>query len=141
LIHGRLTAEDYEDHVASDPRIDALRDKMYCVEDPQITLDYHDPSKRSIGNGLTVTMNDGTVLDEVFIDIPVGHRLRREEVYPRNYLTLTFQGKPLLNAKFKRHLGPHYEQKEIDAILRASESLVDLEKMDVDSYVDLYVKN
>lgn len=54
---------------------------MHCVEDPQITLDYHDPSKRTIGNGLTVTLNDGTKLDEVFIDIPVGHKFRREEVY------------------------------------------------------------
>ena len=81
LIFGRLTAEDYEDGVAKDARIDALRAKMYCVEDPQITKDYHDPSKRSIGNGLTITLNDGTTLDEVFIDIPVGHRLRREEVY------------------------------------------------------------
>jgi 2-methylcitrate dehydratase len=80
LIHGRLTAEDYEDDIAKDPRIDALRDKMYCVEDPQITLDYHDPARRSIGNGLTVTLNDGTVMPEVFVDIPVGHRLRREEV-------------------------------------------------------------
>jgi len=53
---------------------------MHCVEDPQITLDYHDPSKRTIGNGLTVTLNDGTKLDEVFIDIPVGHKFRREEV-------------------------------------------------------------
>lgn len=141
MIHGRLTAEDYEDSIASDPRIDALRDKMYCVEDPQITLDYHDPSKRSIGNGLTVTLNDGTVLDEVFIDIPVGHRLRREEVFPGLSPSLTLQGKPLLNAKFKRHLGPHYEQGEVDAILKASENLRDLEKTDVDSYVDLYVKN
>jgi 2-methylcitrate dehydratase PrpD len=76
-----LTAEDYEDDIAKDPRIDALRDKMSCLEDPQITLDYHDPSKRTIGNGLTVTLNDGTKLDEVFIDIPVGHKFRREEVY------------------------------------------------------------
>ena len=81
LIHGRLIAEDYENDIARDPRIDALRAKMRCVEDPQITLDYHDPSKRTIGNGLTVTLNDGTKLPEVFIDIPVGHKLRREEVY------------------------------------------------------------
>ena len=78
-----MTAEDYEDEVAIDPRIDALRAKIHCVEDPQITLDYHDPSKRSIGNGLTVILNDGTVLPEVFIDIPVGHKLRREEVISR----------------------------------------------------------
>jgi len=75
-----LTAEDYEDDVASDPRIDALRAKMTCLEDPQITFDYHDPERRSIGNGLTVTFNDGTVMPEVFIDIPVGHKFRREEV-------------------------------------------------------------
>lgn len=129
MIHGRLTAEDYEDDVARDPRIDALRAKMHCVEDPQITLDYHDPSKRSIGNGLTVTLNDGTVLPEVFIDIPVGHRLRREE------------GKPLLLAKFVRHIAPHYTQAQQDSIMKASENLTDLEKMDVDSYVDLYVKS
>ena len=85
MIYGRLTAEDYEDDIAKDPRIDALRAKMHCVEDPQITLDYHDPSKRTIGNGLTVTLNDGTIMDEVFIDIPVGHKFRRDEVYPLIY--------------------------------------------------------
>jgi len=89
LIHGRLTAEDYEDDVAKDPRIDALRAKMHCVEDPQITRDYHDPAKRSIGNGLTVTLNDGTVMPEVFVDIPVGHRLRREEVFKYDLHNLT----------------------------------------------------
>ena len=78
-----MTADDYEDDVAKDTRIDVLRSKMYCVEDPQITLDYHDPEKRTIGNGLTVTLNDGTVMNEVFIDVPIGHKLRREEVKPR----------------------------------------------------------
>jgi 2-methylcitrate dehydratase len=129
LIHGRLTAEDYEDNIAKDPRIDSLRAKMRCIEDPQITLDYHDPSKRTIGNGLTVTLNDGTKLDEVFIDIPVGHRLRREE------------GKPLLLAKFVRHVAPHFDQSQQDKIMKASENLAELEKMDVDTYVDLYVKS
>src|SRR5690606_24804580 len=51
LIFGRLTAADYEDEIANDPRIDPLRDKMECVEDPQFTVDYHDPEKRSIANG------------------------------------------------------------------------------------------
>src|ERR1700761_5451096 len=64
LIFGRLRAEDYEDNIASDPRIDVLRDKMQCVEDPQFTKDYHDPEKRSIANALTVELNDGTVLKE-----------------------------------------------------------------------------
>ena len=63
LLFGRLTAADYEDEVASDPRIDALRAKIYCVEDPQFTRDYHDPDKRSIANALTVKFKDGTQLE------------------------------------------------------------------------------
>jgi 2-methylcitrate dehydratase len=87
-----LTAGDYEDVIAKDPRIDALRAKMHCVEDPQITVDYHDPNKRTIGNGLTVTLNDGTVMKEVFIDVPIGHRLRREEVHDTLYMGLLTEG-------------------------------------------------
>ncbi len=60
LVHGRLTAADYEDDVASDPRIDALREKMECVEDKQFSADYHDPDKRSIANGITIHFKDGT---------------------------------------------------------------------------------
>ncbi len=88
LIFGRLTAADYEDAVAADPRIDALREKMICVEDPQFTRDYHDPEKRSIANGLTVEFKDGEKLDEVVVEYPLGHRLRRNE------------GIPLLEEKF-----------------------------------------
>jgi 2-methylcitrate dehydratase len=64
LIHGRLTASDYEDGIAKDQRIDTLRAKMECVEDPQFTKDYHDPEKRSIANALTVEFNDGSKFDE-----------------------------------------------------------------------------
>ena len=60
LLFGRLTAADYEDDVAADPRIDELRDKIVCVEDKQFTRDYHDPKKRSIANALTVEFKDGT---------------------------------------------------------------------------------
>src|SRR5690606_3927743 len=72
LIFGRLTAADYEDDVASDPRIDALRDKMETAEDESFTRDYHDPDKRSIANGLTVTLKGGTVLEEVVGEYPIG---------------------------------------------------------------------
>jgi len=82
LIYGRLTAVDYEDNVAADPRIDILRDKMDCVEDQQFTKDYHDPEKRSIANALTVELKDGTVLDEVKVEYPIGHKRRREEGIP-----------------------------------------------------------
>ena len=77
LIFGRLTAGDYEDGVATDPRIDALRAKMVCVEDKKFTRDYHAPDKRSIANALTVEFKDGTKLDEVVCEYPIGHKRRR----------------------------------------------------------------
>src|ERR1700744_2669459 len=76
LLYGRLTAADYEDNIAADPRIDVLRDKMECVEDKHFTKDYHDPEKRSIANALTVEFSDGTVLEEVVVEYPIGHQRR-----------------------------------------------------------------
>src|SRR5438034_5362269 len=64
LIFGRLTASDYEDAVAVDPRIDALRAKIVCVEDSGYSRDYLDPDKRSIANAITIELTDGTKLDE-----------------------------------------------------------------------------
>ena len=92
LLLGHLTAADYEDEVARDPRIDALRARIECVEDPQFTRDYHDPQKRSIANAVTVRLKDGRTLDEVVVEYPIGHRRRRQE------------GIPLLLAKFRRNL-------------------------------------
>ena len=82
LLFGRLTAADYEDAIGADPRIDLLRAKMDCVEDPQFTADYHDPEKRSIANALTVEFSDGTVWDEVVVEYPIGHKRRRAEGIP-----------------------------------------------------------
>src|SRR5437762_10096072 len=79
LIFGRLTAADYEDEVAADPGIDALRKKITCVEDKRFTRDYHDPKKRSIANALTVEFKDGSKLKEVLCEYPIGHRRRRKE--------------------------------------------------------------
>ena len=39
---------EHHEEVLKDPRIDALRAKMFCVEDKQFTRDYHNPAKRSI---------------------------------------------------------------------------------------------
>ncbi len=50
LIFGRLTAADYEDEVAADPRIDRLRELMQVRENPAFTKDYYDPQRRFIGN-------------------------------------------------------------------------------------------
>lgn len=127
LIFGRLTAADYEDAVAADPRIDALRSKIVCVEDPRFTADYHDPNKRSIANALTVEFDDGTKLDEVVVEYPIGHKRRRAE------------GIPLLVEKFKTNLARRFPDKQRQAILDASLDQAKLEAMPVSEYVDLYV--
>ncbi|NHH84162.1 2-methylcitrate dehydratase [Burkholderia gladioli] len=127
LLFGRLTAADYEDDVARDPRIDALRAKIACVEDPQFTKDYHDPDKRAIANALTVEFDDGTVLDEVVVDYPIGHRRRRAE------------GIPLLVEKFRGNLARRFPAKQQQAILDVSLDPARLAAMPVNEYVDLYV--
>ena len=127
LVFGRLTAADYEDDVAADPRIDALRAKITCVEDPQYTADYHHPDKRSIANALAIGFADGTALDEVAVEYPVGHRRRREE------------GIPLLEAKFRHNLARRFHAAQQQAILAASLDQAALEAMPVHDYVDLYV--
>ncbi len=126
LIFGRLTAADYEDGVASDPRIDALRDKIVCVEDPQFSRDYLDPDKRSIANALTVEFTDGTVLPELVVEYPVGHKRRRVE------------GIPLLEAKFRTNLARVFPGKRQAEILKLSLDQAALEAMPVHDYVDLY---
>jgi 2-methylcitrate dehydratase len=127
LIFGRLTAADYEDVVAKDPRIDTLRAKMECVEDPQFTKDYFDPDKRSIANALTVEFNDGTKLDEIAVDYPIGHKRRRAD------------GIPLLVEKFKTNLARRFPTRQQQAILAVSLDQAKLEAMPVNEYVDLYV--
>ena len=126
-LYGRLTAADYEDAVAQDPRIDALRDKIVCVEDPAYTRDYHDPDKRSIANALTVEFKDGTRLDEIVCEYPIGHKRRRAE------------GIPLLEAKFRTNLARMFPARQQDRILQASLDQKRLEAMPVHEYVDLYV--
>src|SRR5688572_31010384 len=79
LLFGRLTAADYEDGVAADPRIDRLRAKITCVENKQYTKDYNDPKKTSIANALTVEFQDGKKLKEVAVEYPIGHKRRRKE--------------------------------------------------------------
>jgi len=127
LIFGRLTAGDYEDGIAADSRIDALREKITCVEDPTLTQDYHDPQKRAIGNGISVEFNDGSKLDEVLVEYPIGHARRRQD------------GIPLLVKKFKTNLARQFPEKQQQRILDASLDLAKLEQMAVNEYLDLYV--
>lgn len=105
LLFGRLTARDYEDDVAADSRIDALRERIVCVEDPQFTRDYHDPDKRSIPNALSIEFTDGTRSDEVVVEYPVGHKRRREE------------GLPLLVEKFRTNVHRVFTGAQADALL------------------------
>jgi 2-methylcitrate dehydratase len=127
LIFGRLTAADYEDDVAHDPRIDALRDKMECVEDKQFSKDYLDPDKRSIANAITLHFKDGTKTDEIVVEYPIGHRRRRKE------------GIPLLEAKFKTNLARRFPPKQAHAILELCQDQRRLEAMPVNEFVDLFV--
>jgi 2-methylcitrate dehydratase len=126
LIHGRLTAPDYEDKVAADPRIDALRAKMTCVEDKQLTRDYHDPEKRSIANALTVEFKDGTKLKEVLVEYPIGHKRRRKE------------GIPLLEEKFRTNLARIFAAKRQKQILELCLDQQRLEGTPVNAFMDLF---
>ena len=126
LLFGRLTAADYEDSIAADERIDALRAKIECVEEPGFTADYHDPEKRSIANALRVQFNDGSILEET-VEYPIGHKRRRSE------------GLPLLVEKFKTNLRRRFPEAQQQRILDASLDRDRLESMPVNDYVDLYV--
>jgi 2-methylcitrate dehydratase len=127
LIFGRLTAADYEEDVARDPRIDALRAKIACVEDKRFTRDYHDPKKRSIANALTVEFKDGTKLKEVVCEYPIGHRRRRKE------------GMPVLVEKFRTNLARRFPPARRQAILALCQDAARLEAMPVRDFVDTMV--
>ncbi|MGE0875989.1 MAG: bifunctional 2-methylcitrate dehydratase/aconitate hydratase [Burkholderiales bacterium] len=127
LIFGRLTAADYEDGVAADPRIDALRAKIVCVEDKSFTRDYHAPDKRSIANALTVEFKDGTRLKEVVCEYPIGHKRRRKE------------GMPVLVEKFRVNLARRFPAKQQQAILSLCLDAARLERTPVNEFVDRFV--
>jgi len=127
LIFGRLTAADYEDGVAADPRIDRLRAKMTCVENKQYTRDYHDPRKRSIANALTVEFKDGAKLQEVAVEYPIGHKRRRKE------------GMPVLVEKFKTNLARRFPADQQKRILDLCLDAERLAKTRVHEFVELFV--
>ena len=127
LIHGRLTAADYEDDIAADPRIDALRARTECVEEPQFSRDYLDPGKRSIANAITIEFKDGSRTDEVVVEYPIGHRRRRKE------------GMPLLIEKFRTNLARRFPAKQQRAILDVALDAKRLEGTPVHEFVDMMV--
>jgi len=125
FIFGRLTARDYEDDIASDPRIDALREKIVCVEDAGYSADYHNPEKRSIANAITVEFNDGTVFAEVAVEYPIGHARRRVE------------GIPLLIEKYKTNLARIYDKDKQNKILDLCLDYDTLAATPVNEFMDL----
>jgi len=127
LIKGNLTAADYEDSVAADPRIDALRERMVCVEHKPWSADYLDPQKRSIANAIQVFFKDGSKTARVAVEYPVGHRRRRKE------------GIPLLEAKFRTNLARRFPEKQRAAIEALCRDQKKLEATPVHDFVDLMV--
>jgi 2-methylcitrate dehydratase len=127
LLFGRLTADDYEDAVARDPRIDALRVKMVVTENVGFSRDYLDPDKRAIGNAVQVFFVDGTRTERVAVDYPIGHRRRRAE------------GIPQLEAKFARNLATLFSAAERTAIAAACADQARFEALPVDEFMALWV--
>jgi 2-methylcitrate dehydratase len=125
FIFGRLTARDYEEDIAVDPRIDALREKIVCVEDPGYTADYHNPEKRSIANAITVEFKDGTVFNEVAVEYPIGHARRRTE------------GIPLLIEKYKTNLARIYDTDKQKQIIDLCLDYNKLSTTPVNEFMDL----
>ncbi len=127
LLRGGLTADDYEDAAAADPRLDALRAKMEVVENAGFTRDYLDPSKRSIGNSVQVFFRDGTATERVAVEYPIGHRRRRTE------------GVPVLMAKFVRSLRGKLPARQADAVMDLCGDPARLDATPVPRFVDLFV--
>ncbi len=129
LLHGRLSAADYEDAVANDPRVDALRAKMQVVENETFTKEYYERDKRSIGNAVQVFFTDGTSTPRVAIDCPIGHRKRRQE------------GLPLLVKKFESSVAAHFSAKQAAAITTLFADATKLDAMPVHDFVAAMVRN
>jgi 2-methylcitrate dehydratase len=127
LLFGKLTADHYEDGIAGDPRVDALRVKMVVEEDPRYTREYLEPDKRSIGNAVQVFFADGTATEKVEVEYPLGHRRRRAE------------GLPLLLKKFAANLQARFGTGRVRTILSLFEDVKRLQQMPVNEFVEYFL--
>ena len=128
LLTGDLRAEDYEDGVAVDPRIDALRSKMHVTESKIFSQDYLDPDKRTIANSIQIIFNDGSMTDLVTVEYPIGHRRRRQE------------GVPVLLEKFKRNMLTHFDHLQFSAIDALMSDPTKFAQTYVTEFMDLWTK-
>jgi 2-methylcitrate dehydratase len=129
LLFGRLVADDYEDSVASDPRIDRLRNKTVVRENTRFTEEYYAADKRYIGNAVQVFFDDGTASERVAVDVPIGHRMRRAE------------GIPVLQKKFEASVAAHFSVKQAESIKALFANRARLMQMGVNELVSCLVKN
>ncbi|MFL2539314.1 MAG: bifunctional 2-methylcitrate dehydratase/aconitate hydratase [Candidatus Rariloculaceae bacterium] len=128
LIHGRLTADDYEDNIAEDPAVDQLREKMKVIENKQFSIDYMDPEKRAIGNSVQIFFKDGSYTDQIVVNYPVGHQRRREE------------GIPLLLEKFQKSLLSRFKHEQAEIISNACSGQIQLESIEVKNFMSLWTR-
>jgi 2-methylcitrate dehydratase PrpD len=127
LLKGNLVAEDYEDDVAGDPRVDRLRELMVIEEDKRYSREYHEPDKRSIANAIQVFFRDGTKTEKVEVEYPIGHRRRRKE------------GIPILEHKFKDALATRFPRRRAEEIFALCKDQKKLEATPVQEFVELFV--
>ena len=129
LLFGRLTAQDYEDSVASDPRVDGLRAKMEVRENPTFTQEYYAADKRFIGNAVQVFFRDGSESPRIQVDFPIGHRKRREE------------GMPVLAKKFEASVDAHFKPKQAEKVRAMFANTAKLDALPVNEFVATLVTN
>ncbi len=127
LLKGNLVAEDYEDDVAADPRVDKIRELMVIEEDARYSREYHEPDKRSIANAIQVFFKDGTKTEKVVVEYPIGHRRRRKE------------GIPILEEKFRRNLLTRFPSRRTAQVFELAKDQKRLESMPVNEFMDLLV--
>ena len=127
LLKGDLVAEDYEDELASDPRIDSLRKKMVIEENKRYSKEYLEAYKRSIANAVVIYFKDGSSTQRVEVEYPIGHRRRRE------------QGIPLLIEKFERNLRTQFSEDRSKVILDLCANQEVLESTSVPDFMELMI--
>jgi len=126
LLKGAITVEDFEDHVAADPRIDRLRDKMVVTEDARFTREFYELEKRSCANGIEVLFADGSSSGRVDVEYPLGHRRRRAE------------GLPLLRKKFQTNLERRFVSARVDKVMELYAQPDRFEAMAVNDFTELF---
>ncbi|HYY15401.1 MAG TPA: 2-methylcitrate dehydratase, partial [Gammaproteobacteria bacterium] len=127
LIFGELTVAHYQDAVAVDPRIDALRQKMRVFEDPRFSEDYRAPDKRAVANALQIQFQDGSSTDTIVVEYPLGHPRRRAEALPS------------LLDKCRMQLATHFSRERTEGLLHLYHDPERFDAMSVPEWIDQWI--